>query len=89
VARQRGGGEPLLAVAGEEASPAPPVDVLALHEALTRLAALDAQQERVVELRYFAGLTIEETAEVLSISPASVKRDWASARAWLVREMAR
>ena len=63
------------------------VDVLALHEALERLAALDADQARVVELRYFGGMTIEDTAEVLGVSPATVKREWAVARAWLRREL--
>ena len=65
----------------------PPLDVLALDLALERLAARDAQQSRVVELRFFGGLTIEETAEVLGISPATVKREWAMARAWLRREL--
>jgi RNA polymerase sigma factor (TIGR02999 family) len=64
-----------------------PVDVLALDEALTRLAALDPTQAKVVELRYFGGLTIEETAEALHSSPATVKREWAMARAWLKREL--
>ena len=59
------------------------VDVLALDEALSRLAALDARQAEIVELRYFCGLTVEETAEALNSSPATVKRDWAMARAWL------
>jgi len=63
------------------------VNVLALDEALTRLAALDEQQSRIVELRFFAGLSIEDTSEVLKISPATVKRDWAMAKAWLYREM--
>ena len=54
-----------------------------LDEALTELASLDPDQARVVELRYFGGLTIEETAEVLKISPATVKREWATARVWL------
>ena len=63
------------------------VDVVALDDALTRLAVLDPQQARVVELRYFTGLGIEETAEALSISPATVKREWAMARAWLKREL--
>jgi RNA polymerase sigma factor (TIGR02999 family) len=62
-------------------------DVLALHEALERLAALDPDQARLVELRYFVGMTIEETAEALGISPATVKREWAIARAWLRREL--
>ena len=59
------------------------VDVLALDDALQRLAALDPQQERIVELRYFGGLTLDETAEVMGISTATVKREWAIARAWL------
>jgi RNA polymerase sigma factor (TIGR02999 family) len=63
------------------------IDVLALDEALTRLAALDFQQSRVVELRFFGGLTMEETAEVLHISPATVGRDWTVAKAWLFAEL--
>jgi len=63
------------------------IDVLALDEALTRLAAVDSTQARIVELRYFGGLTIEETAEALRSSPATVKREWAMARAWLKREL--
>jgi RNA polymerase sigma factor (TIGR02999 family) len=63
------------------------VDILALDQALTRLAALDEQQSRIVELRFFGGLSIEDTASSLGISPATVKRDWASARAWLLREL--
>jgi RNA polymerase sigma factor (TIGR02999 family) len=64
-----------------------PVDVIALDEALDRLTALDAQQARIVELRYFGGLTVEEIAETLDISPATVKRHWTLARAWLKREL--
>ena len=63
------------------------VDVLALDAALTRLASLDAAQARIVELRYFGGLTIEETAEAVGLSPATVKREWAMARAWLRRAL--
>jgi RNA polymerase sigma factor (TIGR02999 family) len=63
------------------------VDLVVLDDALTRLAVLDPQQARVVELRYFTGLGIEETAEALGISPATVKREWAMARAWLKREL--
>ena len=63
------------------------LDVLALHDALERLAALDPEQARLVELRYFGGLSIEETAEALGVSPATVKREWAVARAWLRREL--
>jgi RNA polymerase sigma factor (TIGR02999 family) len=63
------------------------VDVLAVDEALRRLAELDEAQARVVELRYFGGLSIDETADVMSISPATVKRHWTIARAWLLREL--
>lgn len=63
------------------------VDVVALDRALEELSALDAQQGRIVELRFFAGLTIEDTSEVLGISPATVKREWTTARAWLYRAM--
>ena len=62
-------------------------DLLALDEALKSLAAIDPQQSRVVELRFFGGLTIEETAEVLRLSVDMVKREWATAKAWLFREM--
>jgi RNA polymerase sigma factor (TIGR02999 family) len=65
------------------------VDVIALDGALNRLSELDPQQSRIVELRFFAGLTIEDTSEVMGISPATVKRDWTCARAWLHREIAR
>jgi RNA polymerase sigma-70 factor (ECF subfamily) len=65
----------------------PAVDVEALDQALERLAARDADQARLVELRYFGGLTIEETAEVLGVSPATVKRSWMVARAWLKKEL--
>jgi RNA polymerase sigma factor (TIGR02999 family) len=63
------------------------LDVVALDEALERLVEIDEQQARIVELRFFSGLTVEETAEVLSISPATVKRDWSMAKAWLHREI--
>jgi RNA polymerase sigma factor (TIGR02999 family) len=65
-----------------------PLDLVALDDALDALARMDPQQGRVVELRFFAGLSIEETAEVLRISPATVKRDWTAAKAWLYRELA-
>ena len=64
-----------------------PVDLLALDDALRELARLDPQQSRIVELRFFGGLSIEETSEVLSLSPATVKRHWSTARVWLHREM--
>jgi RNA polymerase sigma factor (TIGR02999 family) len=63
------------------------VDVLAIDSALTKLHEIDAPQSRIVELRYFGGLTLEETASVAGISLASVKREWAMARAWLRREL--
>ena len=63
------------------------IDVLSLHESLERLAAFDPQQERIVELRYFGGLTIDETAEVVGVSPATVVREWTIAKAWLRADM--
>jgi RNA polymerase sigma-70 factor (ECF subfamily) len=63
------------------------VDLLSLDAALHKLAKLDAQQSRIIELRYFAGLSIEDTSQFLGVSPATVKRSWTSARAWLLREM--
>lgn len=66
-----------------------PIDALALDRALIKLGELDAEQVRIVELRFFAGLTVEETASALAISPATVKRDWAVAKAWLHRELTR
>jgi RNA polymerase sigma factor (TIGR02999 family) len=63
------------------------VDLLALDAALDRLSQVDERQSQLVELRFFGGLTIEETATVLSVSPATVKNDWALARAWLYREL--
>jgi RNA polymerase sigma factor (TIGR02999 family) len=63
------------------------VDVLALEEALEKLSTLDPKQARLVELRYFGGLTIQETSEILGVSVATVKREWATARAWLRREL--
>jgi RNA polymerase sigma factor (TIGR02999 family) len=65
------------------------VDLVGLDDALNGLAELDARQSRIVELRFFGGLTIEETAQVLGISPATVKEDWATARVWLRHEMSK
>jgi RNA polymerase sigma factor (TIGR02999 family) len=76
--------ETLLAAADAEAST---LDLVALDRALDGLAALDPQQARIVELRFFGGLSVEETAEALSISPATVKRHWTMAKAWLLREL--
>ena len=68
-------------------APSGGVEVLALNEALTSLSMLDVRKGRVVELRYFGGLSVEETAEVLGISPETAKRDWKMAKAWLLREL--
>jgi RNA polymerase sigma factor (TIGR02999 family) len=68
-------------------SPEPTVDLVALEQALTRLGETDLRKSKVVELRFFGGLTIEQTAEVLQISPETVMRDWSVARAWLLREL--
>ena len=65
------------------------VDLIALDDALMDLAKLDQKQSRIVELRYFGGLSIEETSQVLGVSPATIKREWATARAWLHHEMSR
>jgi RNA polymerase sigma factor (sigma-70 family) len=62
-------------------------ELLVLDDALNRLAELDPTQSRLIELRFFGGLSIAETAAVLNVSPATVKREWATARAWLKREM--
>jgi RNA polymerase sigma factor (TIGR02999 family) len=67
----------------------PNLDLAALDEALSRLAQFDAQQGRIVELRFFGGLTIDETAQVVGVSPATVKREWTVAKAWLHREVSR
>jgi RNA polymerase sigma factor (TIGR02999 family) len=68
-------------------SEGPSVDVFALDQALTKLAAFDARQAKVIELRYFGGLTVDEVAEVMALSPATVKREWQMARAWIHREL--
>lgn len=87
---KRGGGAATLAVNENlDASPGAGYDILALDEALHSLAKMDLQQCRVVELRFFAGLSIEETAEALQVSKATVNRDWVAARAWLLRELSR
>jgi RNA polymerase sigma factor (TIGR02999 family) len=90
-AEKRGSGAVKLAL--DEAMAVPQsgadVDLLGLNDALDKLAAMDERQSRIVELRFFAGLSIEETAEVMCLSPASIKREWQTARAWLFREMTR
>ena len=87
-ARKRGGGAVRLTL-DDLVAPVPSlsIDVLALDEALQRLARLDERHARVVELRYFGGLSVEETAVALELSPATVKRAWTIARAWLYREL--
>ena len=63
------------------------MDALALDIALNKLATFDPDQARIVELRFFGGMTIEETAEVMNVSPATIKREWALAKGWLYREL--
>jgi RNA polymerase sigma factor (TIGR02999 family) len=85
---KRGGGGPKVPLADEMAVvTAPGGDLLAVDRALRRLEAIDARQCRVAECRVFAGMTVEETALALGVSPASIKRDWTLARAWLNREL--
>ena len=84
---KRGAGISVTSLDANVAAPQPAVDVVALNDALERLATMDPQQSRVVELRFFAGLSVEETAEALAISPATVKRDWATAKLWLYNEL--
>jgi RNA polymerase sigma factor (TIGR02999 family) len=88
LAEKRGRGLPKVAITEAIAmSREQPADLLALDESLAHLSSVDPQQGRIVELRVFAGQTVEETAEILGISPATVKRDWAVAKAWLLREI--
>ena len=87
-AEKRGGGEQRVTLAEDVAAAGQPdVNLLALDDALDRLAALDPQKSRIVELRYFSGLSVEETAEALGVSPATVTRHWRTAKAWLHREI--
>jgi len=90
MAEKRGGDQVKLSLEEGMDAPVPgDLDLIALDDALQVLARTDFQQSRIVELRYFAGLSIEETADVLHISPATVKRDWVVAKAFLKREMLR
>jgi RNA polymerase sigma factor (TIGR02999 family) len=86
-AGKRGGGRSREPLSEETAAQDAPADVLLVHRALERLESLDARASRVVECRFFAGMSLEETADALGISPATVKRDWTLARAWLNREL--
>jgi RNA polymerase sigma-70 factor, ECF subfamily len=87
-AAKRYGGSRVTLVDGDAIEAERPIDLLALDEALSRLAMLEPRAERVVELRFFAGLETEEVAQVMGVSAATVKRDWRLARAWLSRELA-
>lgn len=88
IKRDAGPGDPVsISDVASPAREADQVDVLALNTALSALAELDKRQAEIVEMRYFAGLTVEEVAEVLEISPATVKREWSTAKMWLRREM--
>jgi RNA polymerase sigma factor (TIGR02999 family) len=84
---KRGAGISVISLDENAVAAQPAVDIVALDEALARLAAVDPQQSRVVELRFFAGLSVDETAEALGISPATVKRDWSTAKLWLYNEL--
>jgi RNA polymerase sigma factor (TIGR02999 family) len=86
-AAKRGGGLKLELHEAMNAQKAPSVDLIALDTALNALARLDPQQSRIVEMRFFGGLSIEDTAEVIGVSRTTVKREWATARAWLRREV--
>jgi RNA polymerase sigma-70 factor (ECF subfamily) len=91
-AQKRGGGSTLVAVADLDALPGPApdeVDLVVLDEALSRLAALDSRQGQIVELRFFGGLSVEETAVVVGVSERTIKREWQMSRAWLRREISR
>jgi RNA polymerase sigma-70 factor, ECF subfamily len=88
---KHGGGAAIVSLDDADGQPAKKdldhVDALALDRALTKLEALDPEQARIVELRFFGGLTVEETASVIGVSPATVKREWALAKGWLYREL--
>src|SRR5436190_4271297 len=87
-AKKRGGGETCITL-NENVVPAPERDInlLALDDALKTLETIDAEKSRMVELRFFSGLSVEETAEVMGVSPRSIDRQWQTAKAWLHREI--
>ena len=88
-AGKRGGGEQRITLQeGLAATPERDVNLLALDEALTKLESIDPEKTRMVELRFFSGLSIEETAEALGVSPRTIDRQWQTAKAWLHREIA-
>ena len=88
-AKKRGGSAVLVSLEAAAAASSDPavVDIVAIDEALGRLAARDPEQVRIIELRFFAGLSVEETAHVLARSPRTVKREWRLAKAWLYQEL--
>ena len=86
---KRGGGAHRVTLDDAEDWQTPPEDLVALDEALTRLGEFDERKVQVVQLRYFGGFTVEQVSRILAISPAQVKRDWSTARAFLLRELAR
>ena len=87
-ALKRGGGETLIALPDVPAAPQPaPVDILALDDALGALAAVDPDLVQLVEMKFFAGLTIDETAEAMQVSPATIERDWSVAKAFLYQRL--
>lgn len=86
-AAKRGGGAPKASLEDAAVIPERPTELIALDEALSDLATIDPRKSQVVELRYFGGLSVEETAEVLGVSPVTVMRDWSTAKAWLLREL--
>jgi RNA polymerase sigma factor (TIGR02999 family) len=85
--KRGGGAERVTLDEGVAASPEPAVDVLALDRALEALAAVDVRKSRVIELRFFGGMSVEETADALHVSPDTVKRDWRLAKLWLLHEL--
>ena len=88
-AAKRGGGAWNLTLEAGDVSKDRPLDLISLDDALQELARLSPQQSRIVELRFFGGLSVEETARVMGLSPATVKRNWSVARVWLHKEMSR
>ena len=88
-AAKRGGSnqQRLSITSAEQLGQQPELDLLALHEAMNELAVIDSQQSRIVELKFFGGLSIDETAEVLGVGHATIERDWKMARAWLRRKL--
>jgi RNA polymerase sigma factor (TIGR02999 family) len=88
IKRDAGPGEPVTISGVPAPTPiADRIDVIALHDALSKLAELDPRQAEIVEMKFFAGLTVDEIAEILDIAPATVKRDWATAKMWLKQQM--